>query len=310
MLKNRFISLFLIVISLSCMAAHDVYGEKSLKVVTSTGFLADWVRQIGKEFVNVDSINDGRLDMHFFEPRPGHVLMCSRADVFVTAGLDLDVWMQPLLDASRNTRIQYNSKGYVDASSGVHALQKPQGRVDMSMGDIHPYGNPHYFYDLENVGIALENIVAGLSKADPTNEGTFKANKEAYWETVQTTFNTLKKLMEPFNDAKIITYHMSWEYFAREFGLEIVGYFEPKPGIPPSPKDIKNLIEIMNQYHVKVILKEPYFPKKYAEKVAQETGAKVLELTNLPGGRPDAAEYLENLKANVRDLLEVLGKVE
>ena len=309
MLKNRFILQILMLIPLFCMATHNVYGEKRLKVVTSTEFLADWVRQIGKERVNVESINDGRTDMHFFEPRPGHVMKCSRADLFVTPGLDLDVWLQPLLDASRNRKIQYGSNGYIDASFGVHVLQKPAGRVDMSMGDVHPYGNPHYFYDLENVGIALGNILAGLSKSNPVNKEIFKMNKDEYWQKVQATFATLKKLMEPFKDKKIITYHMSWEYFAKEFGLEIVGYFESKPGIPPSPRDVKDLIQIINQHQVKVILKEPYFPKRAIKKVAKETGVKVLELTNFPGGRSDAATYLENLKANVNDLIKAFKNI-
>lgn len=306
MLKNRLISLILIFAPLFCLSADSVYGEKRLKVVTSTEFLADWVRQIGKELVNVESINDGRTDMHFFEPRPGHVIKCSRADVFVTPGLDLDVWLQPLLDASRNPKIQHGASGYIDASFGVHVLQKPAGRVDMSMGDVHPYGNPHYFYDLKNVGIALGNIVVGLSNVDPVNGETFKANMEEYWKEVQTTFTTLKKLMEPFKGEKIITYHMSWEYFIKEFGLEIVGRFESKPGIPPSPREVKNLIQIINQNQVNVIFKEPYFPKRAVKKVANETGVKVLELTNFPGGRSDAVTYIENLKANVNDLMMAL----
>lgn len=309
MLKTRLISLILILTPLFCLLANNAYGEKRLKVVTSTEFLADWVRQIGKELVDVESINDGRTDMHFFEPRPGHVMKCSRADMFVTPGLDLDVWLQPLLDASRNPKILYGASGYVDASVGVHVLQKPYGRVDMSMGDVHPYGNPHYFYDLSNVGVALCNIVAGLSKVDPVNEVIFKTNKEEYWKEVQTTFTTIKKLMEPFKGEKIITYHMSWEYFAKEFDLEIVGYFESKPGIPPSPKEIKNLIQVINQHQVKVILKEPYFPKRAVKKVAKETGVQVLELTNFPGGRPDAVTYLENLKANVNDLMKVFKDI-
>jgi len=304
-LRKKIIS-FVLMTLFCCLISNNIFGGEKLNVVTSTSFLADWVRQIGKEFVEVESINDGKTDMHFFEPRPGHVIRCSRADVFVTAGLDLDIWLQPLLDASRNPKIQYGAEGYIDASVGVHVLQKPTGSIDMSMGDVHPYGNPHYFYELENVRVALENIVEGLAKVDSMNREAFKINKEQYWIEVQNTFRTLKKILEPFKGTKVITYHLSWEYFVKEFGFEIVGYFEPKPGIPPSPKDIKKLINIINSNQVKLILKEPYYPRRRVKKVAKETGAKMLELTNLPGGRDNAPTYLENLKANVNDLIKAL----
>ncbi len=305
MLRKKIIS-FVVMTLFCCLISNNIFGGEKLKVVTSTSFLADWVCQIGKEFVEVEFINDGKIDMHFFEPRPGDVIKCSRADLFVTAGLDLDIWLQPLLDASRNSKIQYGAQGYIDASVGVYVLQKPTGSIDMSMGDIHPYGNPHYFYGLENVRIALENIVEGLAKVDPINRDAFKINKEQYWTEVQNTFRTLKKIMDPFKGTKVITYHLSWEYFVKEFGFEIVGYFEPKPGIPPTPKDIKNLIDIINSNQVKLILKEPYYPRRRVKKVAKETGAKMLELTNLPGGRDNATTYLENLKANVNDLIKAL----
>ena len=309
MLKNRFVLLVLYMIPLIlsfCLTIDNIYGKDKLKVVTTAEFLADWTREIGKDLVDAESAHNGKVDMHFFEPRPKHVLMFSKADVFVTPGMDLDVWMQPLLDASRNSKIQYGAKGYIDASFGVHTLQKPPGRVDMSMGDIHPFGNPHYFYDLGNVGVALENITIGLSKVDPINSERYKANKESYWNEVQTTFKTLKRLLEPYKGTKVVAYHLSWEYFVLEFGFEIAGYFESKPGVPPTPKGLKNLMQLIKDEQIKIILKEPYYPKRPVKKVAKATGAKVLELINFPGGRENAGTYLENLKANVNDLIKAL----
>ncbi len=308
-MKNKLLSLVVITVALIYSTGSGVCEEKKLNVVASSEFLADWARQIGNGLVDIEFIHDSRRDMHFFEPRPGHIIKCTRADVFITAGLDLDVWMQPLLDASRNPRIQYGTSGYIDASFGVHVLEKPPGRVDMSMGDIHPYGNPHYFHDMENVGIALENIVIGISRNDPKNEKDYRKNKEEYWQEVKTTFKTLKKLMEPYKGTKIVTYHKSWEYFAEEFGLEIVGNLEPKPGIPPSPRHLKELIQTIKQYEVKLIFKEPYYPERPAKKVSKQTGAKVLEMANFPGGRKEAPSYIENLMANVNDFLKAIEEV-
>ena len=305
MLKNRFVPCCILLTIFFFSLMHNVYAARKLKVVTTLEFLADWVQQIGQDQVEVDFIHDSRLDVHYFQPRPAHVLLCTRADMVIICGLDLEVWMQSLLDASRNQKIQYGSTGYVDASFGInHILQKPAGRVDMSMGDVHPFGNPHYFHNMKNVGIALDNIVTGLSNNDPDNADLFRENKEEYWQKVQTTFTSLKELMKPFKGTKVVTYHQSWEYFAEEFGLEILAYVEPKPGLPASPKHTKELIDIINQHEVRIILKEPYYPKRPVKKLMKQTGIKMLELVNYPGGRRNARTYLENLEANVYDLIQ------
>jgi len=289
-------------------AMNDADAGKKLKVVATMEFLADWAKEIGQDHVNVDFVHDSRLDVHYFQPRPAHVLLCTRADMVVIGGLDLDVWMQALLDASRNRRIQYGREGYVDASYGItNVLQKPVGRVDMAMGDVHPFGNPHYFHNMDNVGIALENIVTGLSNNDPDNADVYRENKEKYWQEVQTAFKRSHELMKPYRGTKIVTYHQSWEYFAQEFGLEIMGYVEPKPGLPATPKHTKELIEMINQYQVKIILKEPYYPKRPVKKLVKKTGIKVVEMVNFPGGRKKARTYLQNLEANINDLVQALG---
>ncbi len=308
MLKNRLVLCFILSMMFFFPAMNDAHAGKKLKVVATLEFLADWAKQIGQEHVDVDSVHDSRLDVHYFQPRPAHVLMCTRADMVIIGGMDLDVWMQALLDASRNRKIQYGREGYVDASFGItKVLQKPIGRVDMAMGDVHPFGNPHYFYNMDNVGIVLENIVTGLSKNDPDNADVYRLNKEAYWKEVQATFKKLKGLMRPFRGTKVITYHQSWEYFVEEFGLEILDYVEPKPGLPATPKHTKDLIEIINQHQVKIILKEPYYPKRPVKKLMKKTGAKVVELVNYPGGRKKARTYLQNLEANINDLVQAIG---
>ena len=308
MLKNRLVLCFILSMMFFFPAMSDAHAGKKLKVVATLEFLADWTRQIGQEHVDVDSVHDSRLDVHYFQPRPAHVLKCTRTDMVIIGGLDLDAWMQALLDASRNRNIQYGRVGYVDASFGiVNVLQKPIGRVDMAMGDVHPFGNPHYFHCLENVGVALENIVTGLSRNDPDNADVYRMNKETYWQEVQTTFKRVKELMKPFRGTKVVTYHQSWEYFAEEFGLKILGYVEPKPGLPATPRHTKDLIALINQHQVKIVLKEPYYPKKPVKRLMKKTGVKVVELVNYPGGRKNAHTYLQNLEANINDLVQALG---
>ncbi|MHC4267778.1 MAG: metal ABC transporter substrate-binding protein [Planctomycetota bacterium] len=309
MLKNRFVLCFILLILFFFPAVNSAYAGKKLKVVATLEFLADWAQQIGQEHIDVDFVHDSRLDVHYFQPRPAHVLKCTKADMVIIGGLDLDVWMQALLDASRNRNIQYGREGYVDASFGiVNVLQKPIGRVDMAMGDVHPFGNPHYYHNMDNVGIALENIVIGLSNNDPENADIYRENKEKYWQKVQSAFKTFKDLMKPFKGTKVVTYHQSWEYFAEEFGLEVLDYVEPKPGLPASPKHTKDLIETINQHNVKIILKEPYYPKRPVKRLMKHTDAKVIELVNFPGGRKNARTYLQNLEANINELVQVLAE--
>jgi zinc/manganese transport system substrate-binding protein len=308
-LKNRFVLCFILSMLFFFPAMNSAHAGKNLKVVATLEFLADWAQQIGQDHIDVDFVHDSRLDVHYFQPRPAHVLKCTKADMIIIGGLDLDVWMQALLDASRNQNIQYGREGYVDASFGiVNVLQKPIGRVDMAMGDVHPFGNPHYYHNMDNVGIALENIVNGLSNNDPANADAYRENKEEYWQKVQSTFKTLKDLMKPFNGTKVVTYHQSWEYFAEEFGLEILDYVEPKPGLPASPKHTKQLIELINRQKVKIILKEPYYPKRPVKRLMKQTEAKVVELVNFPGGRKNARTYLQNLEANISELIQALGE--
>ncbi len=309
MFKNRLVLYFILTILFFFPATNSANAGKKLKVVATLEFLADWAQQIGQDHIDVDFVHDSRLDVHYFQPRPAHVLKCTKADMVIIGGLDLDVWMQALLDASRNRNIQYGREGYVDASFGItNVLQKPVGRVDMAMGDVHPFGNPHYYHNMDNVGIALENIVNGLSNNDPENAEVYRENMEKYWQKVQSVFKTSRDLMKPFKGTKVVTYHQSWEYFAEEFGLEILDYVEPKPGLPASPRHTKELIEMINQHKVRIILKEPYYPKRPVKRLMKKTEAKVVELVNFPGGRKNARTYLQNLEANISELVQALGE--
>jgi zinc/manganese transport system substrate-binding protein len=179
-------------------------SAERIRVVACTLDMADFAKQIGGDLIEVYSITKGKTDLHFYEPRPSQVVKLHRADLLVVGGLDIDIWMQPLIDAARNPRIQFGASGYVDPSRGVLALDVPQGRIDGSMGDVHPWGNPHFWFTPKNVRIAIENIYDGLCRVSPENRDVFKTNKESYLAKVDRAFEELQDKMAPFRETKVV----------------------------------------------------------------------------------------------------------
>ena len=292
----------LLAASLTCAAAEK------LNVVASTLDMADIAKQIGGDRVSVYAISTGKYDLHFFDPRPSQVMKLREADMLIVGGLDVDIWIQGLIDASRNNKVRFGAEGYVDPSDGVQPIQIPKGRIDGAMGDVHPYGNPHYWVTRENVHIAVENIAKGLSRVSPNDADSFDRNKEAYLKKVDEVFDELHKKLEPFKGTKIIQYHQSWDYFCSEFGLEIVGSLEPKPGIPPSASHLKQVVEAARREGAKLMLIEPYYPERPMQFVARETGAKVLRLPFYVGGRKGVITFLDNLTYNVTEIVGALSR--
>ena len=282
-------------------------GAKTLNVVASTLDMADIAQQIGGDRISVYAVSKGKYDLHFFDPRPSQVMKLRKADMLVVGGLDVDIWIQGLIDASRNRQIRFGAVGYVDPSEGIQPIQVPKGRVDGAMGDVHPYGNPHYWVTRENVRIIVENIAEGLIRVSPGDAEYFTQNKVAYLEKVDGVYDALHERLGPFKGTKVIQYHRSWDYFCSEFGLEIVGSLEPKPGIPPSPSHLAELVSWAKHEGVKLMLIEPYYPKRPVEFVARETGARVLRLPFYVGGKKGVDGFLENLTYNVNEIVEALS---
>jgi ABC-type Zn uptake system ZnuABC Zn-binding protein ZnuA len=295
-----------VIAAILAVSPTSLAAEK-LKVVASTLDMADIAKQIGGERVDVYAISRGKYDLHFFDPRPSQVMKLRKADVLVVGGLDVDVWIQGLIDASRNRRIRFGAVGYVDPSDGIRPIQVPKGRIDGAMGDVHPYGNPHYWVTRENVRIIVENIANGLIRVSPGDADYFAQNKAAYLEKVGEVYEALHERLGPFKGTKIIQYHQSWDYFCNEFGLEIVGSLEPKPGIPPSPSHLAELVSWAKHEGAKLMLIEPYYPKRPVEFVARETGAKVLRLPFYAGGVEGIDGFLDNLTYNVSQIVEALS---
>ncbi len=284
------------------------YGAEKINVVTTTTDLADLVKVVGGERVKVISLSKGNQDPHFVEPKPSMVLELKKADMLVKIGMDLDMWVDGLIAAARNSKIIYGAKGYVDASVGIERLEVPKEKIDGSMGDIHIYGNPHYQTDPASARPMTKNILDGLCRISPQNCQYFKDNRQKYLKKLDEKIDTWTTMMTEFKGSNIVTYHNSWPYFARRFGLNVVEHIEPKPGIPPSPAHLSKLIKVMREKEVKVILIEPYFPLKGCKMVAEKTGAKILIFPPSVGGVKEAGTFLELFDYNINQLVKALAE--
>ncbi|MBM4140232.1 MAG: zinc ABC transporter substrate-binding protein [Nitrospira sp.] len=281
-------------------------AEKPIKIITTTSDLASIAKEIGKEKVEVVSLSKGTQDPHFIEVRPSMVMKLKNADLLILVGMHLDVWIQALIDASRNHKIKYGQPGYLDVSAGIEKLDIPTSKIDASMGHVHIYGNPHYWIDPENAKVIAANIARRLYEISPEDTSYFKKNLNKFNERVDKKLIEWKKKLAPFKGQKIAVYHRSWPYFTNRFGFIVACELEPKPGIPPSPGHLKEVIERMRQENVRVILMEVFYDEEPARFVAQQTGAKVVVVPNSVGGAKEAMDYFSLVDTIVEKIARAL----
>jgi ABC-type Zn uptake system ZnuABC Zn-binding protein ZnuA len=280
------------------------------KVVTTTEDLAALAREVGGDKVSVEAIARGYQDPHFVEAKPSFILKLHDADLLIVIGRELEIgWLPPLLTQSRNAKIQVGSPGYLDASLGVRILEIPTGQITRAMGDVHPSGNPHYWLDPENGRIIARSIAAALTRLLPNDKAYFDQRYADFDRRLGEAQQRWVAAMAPYKGTKVVTYHRSWPNFTERFGLEVIGYVEPKPGIPPSPSHTIELIAEMKRQNVKLILVEPYFDLKTPNSIARETGAKVLVMTPSVGGVKEAGSYIALFDYNINLLTSTLKQL-
>ncbi len=278
------------------------------QVVTSTEDLAAIARDIGKDHIDVSAIAKGYQDPHFVDPKPSYLLKLGRADLLIIVGLELEVgWLPPLLQNARNSKILPGNPGYLDASEGCHILQKPTGAVDRSMGDVHPFGNPHYWTDPENGRVIARHVAEKLSSLDGAHAGDYTANLKQFESTLTSKEKEWNAIAASFKGVKVITYHNSWPNFAEVYGLDIVNHVEPKPGIPPSPGHVQDLIGQIKREKVPLLLIEPYFDEKLPQKIAADTGAKMLLFPPSVGGVKEIKTYFDLFDYDLNLIKKTLG---
>ncbi len=304
---NTFLSFLGAAVALGALAGTAVRAAP-LKIVTTLPDMADFARRIGGAEVDVQSIATGGVDPHFFVPRPRHASMLHRAELLIVGGMGIDCWAQALIDGAHNPDIRFGARGYLDPAIGVAALEVPEGKIDGSHGDVHPYGNPHYWFSEKNARIVIANMTGKLCALRPEKAALFKANAETYRAEIAAAFAKWRAAMAPFKGAKIVQFHRSWTYLAREFGLEIIGDIEPKPGIPPSARHLSDLIERCRAEGAKLLLAEPYYPEAPIATVTRATGMAALRAPLYIGARKETPDFLSNTGRNVEEIAAALGK--
>lgn len=266
------------------LAAALVPGSalaEPVTVVTSLPDFAAIAKAIGGDHVAVESVVKGNRDVHAIELLPSLMVKVRRADVYVMVGLDLDLWSRQLIDGSRNPRLVV-----VDPSSRIEVLEVPTFKVDASYGDLHVYGNPHYWLDPANARPIGEAILDGLVRVAPQHAATFRANLDAYAARIDNATADWLRRLQPFAGAEVVSFHNSWPYFARRFGIRVVDFLEPKPGVPPTPTHVAALQEQLKSGRVKAILMESYFDDRVPMMLSRTTGVPLVKVPVLVGAAP------------------------
>ena len=280
--------------------------ERKLRVVTTIPDLTALAQAVGGDLADVETLTRGTQNAHEAEVRPTMMLKLRRADVLVENGLELDAWADVAVNGANNPNIVRGSAGRIDISRGLPILEVPTVRVDRSMGDVHPLGNPHYSLDPGFAPTITQNILEGFSRLAADGRPTFERNRQAFLDQLNEAMTRWTKTLEPFRGAKVVVYHPQWIYFLNRFGLVQAATLEDRPGIPASPGHLVRVIQQMKAERIKVIIVEPWNDRKLAERVAQEAGAKAIVLASMVGGVKGADSYIGAIDYNVNELSRAL----
>ena len=284
-------------------------AQSKLNVIATTEDLASIAAEVGGDHITVESIAKGYQDPHFVEAKPSFILKLQKADILILVGRELEIgWLPVLINQSRNAKIQPGAPGYLDASLQARILDVPSGQVTRAEGDVHPLGNPHYWMDPENGKIIAKEIFDTLVKMRPNERSYYEPRLNDFVSKVSTSEKRWLDMMAPHKGTKVVTYHRSFSNFADRFGLNVVGYVEPKPGIPPTPQHNLDLINQMKKDNVKIVLVEPYFDVKTPNAIGRDTGAEVLIMPPSVGGTKDVADYIKLFDSNINMLVTAIKK--
>ena len=267
---------------------------KKINVVTATTDMAALTQEVGGDKIAVESIARGYQDPHFVEAKPSFLLKLRQADLLVVVGLQLEIgWLPPLIAQSGNPRIQVGANGYLDASQFAEILEVPQGTVTRAMGDVHPLGNPHYWLDPDNGRRIAHGIANKLAEMDPSDGPYFQERFQDFDKRLSAAEQKWDAEMKPYRGRKVVTYHRSFPNFAKHFNLDVIGYVEPRPGIPPTPTHTLELIQQMKRENCRVVLVEPYFDLKTPQSIGREANAQVVVYLPSVGGEKQVTTYFE-----------------
>ena len=282
-------------------------ARAAIRVVATTQDLESIAKEVGGDKVETESLAKGYQDPHFVEPKPSFILRLNRADLLIVVGRELEIgWLPPLINQARNPKIQPGNDRYLDASLTARILEIPTGQITRAMGDVHPQGNPHYWLSTENGRRIAQAVQKKLSEISPGDAGYFAQRYADFDRRLSEAEKRWSATMAPYKGMKIVTYHRSWPNFTEEFGLNVVGYVEPKPGIPPSPSHTFELTQEMKKDNVKIIIMEPYFDSKTPKAIGRDTGAQVVTLAPSVGGAKGVDDYFKLFDYDVNTLVAAI----
>ena len=293
----------LVVASLPMPALAEGVSAPKLRMVTTTTDLHSIAHAIGGDRVSVVAISAGYQDPHFVEAKPSFILQLQKADIFAFVGLDLEIgWMPLLVDGARNPRIRQGGSGYLDVSKVIPVIDLPAKNVDRSQGDVHALGNPHYWLDPANGRRIAKLYRDKFVELDPAGTSTYDANLRDFETRLSAAEKSWQPLLAQIKGKPVVAWHTSWRYLAEYTGMNIVGFMEPKPGVPPSPAHLAGLIQTIKRTGAKVIIMEPFYNRKTADLVASKTGVKVLQLPPSVNGIKQVTDYIGLLDYDLKQL--------
>ena len=309
MKRLRRLQAWAVIIAAAAAGAAQAAGK--LNVMTTTQDLAAIAREVGGDKINVDSIAMGYQDPHFVEPKPSFLLKLQKADLLAVVGLQLEIgWLPPLQTQSRNAKIQQGGAGYLDMSTFCQVLEIPAGQVTRAMGDVHPLGNPHYWLDPQNGRRIAKAFLTKFSEMDTADAAFFQQHYDDFDKRLAAAEKGWEAKMAPYKGRKVVTYHRSWPNFCERFGLNVIDYVEPRPGIPPTPSHTLELINIMKREGIKLILVEPYFDLRTPNSVARGVDGEVAQLMPSVGGLKQITTYFQLFDYDIDLLVSLFQKVK
>jgi zinc/manganese transport system substrate-binding protein len=293
-------------VALACQGA-----TAKLNIVSATEDLAAIAAEVGGDRIAVESIAKGYQDPHFVEPKPSFLLKLQKADLLLVVGLQLEIgWLPPLITQSRNSKIQQGAGGYMDMSQFCEILEIPTGQVTRAEGDVHPLGNPHYWLNPENGRRMAKALQTKFSELRPDDRAFFAQREADFEKRLSDAEKRWDAQMAPYRGRKVVTYHRSLPNFCERFGLVVVDYVEPKPGIPPTPSHTLELINTMKRENIKLILVEPYFDLRTPNSIAQAVGGSVAQIMPSVGGVKEITDYFKLFDYDINLLTATFAKVK
>ena len=288
---------------LSAIAFTIQLAHAKLNIVVSTTDLAAVTKAVTGNLASITTLARPTEDPHFVDAKPSFIVKLSRADALIEGGAELEIgWLPALIEGSRNSKLEPGAPGHISCNQGIQLLEVP-ATLDRAKGDIHAAGNPHFMIDPVNATIVAQHIAASLGVLDPKNSAKYQSNAQQFKSAIDSKLIEWQKKLEPFKGQHVVTYHDSWPYFSQRFGVLIDIFLEPKPGIPPTPAHLAEVINKVKEDKIRVIFVEAYLNRKTAENVAGQTGATVVDVSQFPGALKGTEDNYVALLDNVVDSL-------